>query len=318
MPEFQSYKNKRVDPITGESYASTDQQEKDILAQRAANAQMLKGPEFRSDEGIDYQIAGEFNPELYSTPEEAQYALAQDSAEGRAAQLAALQQIRDASDQSVGSTSALMRNQAELDARQLAQSREQAIKQDSMRRGQVGGAASMLARQQAAQAGANQNLQAGLIGAKQAALQQLAGAQAYGGAATQLRGQDQNLAFRNADTISKFNMANTDARNQARQANTQMLNAAQASNLGNRQDVMNKNTALQMAKLGRSDTNEMAKHGAYTQKYGAIDQILQDQQSQVTADDERRARAQQAAFDNIGKGIQLGGSVAGAVMKGGL
>lgn len=312
MPQFNSYDR------YAQGSRDIDSQEKDILAQAANNAQDIQGPNFGSDAGVQFSSAGNFNPDLFSTPEAAQYSLAQDSAEGRAAQLAALQQIRDASDQSVGSMSALRRNQAEMDARQLAQSREGAIRQDAMRRGQVGGAADMIARQQAAQAGANQNLSAGLQGAQAAALQQLAGAQAYGGQAGALRGQDQALAFNNADTINRFNLANTAARNAASQANTTMMNQANLGNLSNQQDILNKNTQLDMSKLARGDANEMSKFNAQMAKYGAINDVLGRQQVQATANDERRAKAAQAAYDNILKGVQAGAGAAGSFMKGGL
>ena len=212
--------------------------------------------DYKDYENIDYM--GDFNPEKYTSPEEAQYSLAQDSAEGRAAQLAALQDMRELTDQSAGSTSALGRQRAEMDARQLAQSREGAIRQDAMRRGQVGGAADMIARQQAAQAAANQNLSGGLQSAQMAALQQLAGTQAGSQMAGQLRGQDQAMAFNNADTINKFNMFNTGARNDVSQANTDMKNAAGMRNISTMQGLAGQNTAINNNTADRNNANRMA------------------------------------------------------------
>lgn len=237
------------------------------------------GYDRRDYQTVDY--TGDYNPEKYTSPEEAQYSLAQDSSEGRAAQLAALQDMRNLTDQSAGSTSALGRQRAEMDARQLAQSREGAIRQDAMRRGQVGGAADMIARQQAAQAAANQNLSGGLQSAQMAALQQLAGTQAGSQMAGQLRGQDQAMAFNNADTINKFNMFNTGARNDVSQANTDMKNAAGMRNLNTIQGLAGQNAGINNRSLDRNDTIKSAnladerekkrlKNGLVDKRYGHI------------------------------------------------
>lgn len=253
------------------------------------------GYDRRDYQTVDY--TGDYNPEKYTSPEEAQYSLAQDSAEGRAAQLAALQDMRELTDQSAGSTSALGRQRAEMDARQLAQSREGAIRQDAMRRGQVGGAADMIARQQAAQAAANQNLSGGLQSAQMAALQQLAGTQAGSQMAGQLRGQDQAMAFNNADTINKFNMFNTGARNDVSQANTDMKNAAGMRNLNTIQGLAGQNAGINNKSLDRNDANKAANLEAEREK-------LRLKSGQK---DKRLA--------NIAGGMQKGGAAADSFMS---
>lgn len=244
------------------------------INQTLENANMLQGPNFGSDQGVQNVYSGNFNPDMYADPEAAQYQLAQDSAEGRAAQLAALQEMARLTDQSADSTSRLGRQTAEMDARQLAQSREGNIRQDAMRRGQVGGAADMIGRQVAAQGAANQNLNAGLQNAQQAALMQLAGQQARAGMAGQLRGQDQAQAFGNAGIINDFNMANTNARNRVGQMNTQLSNAGQLRNLDAGQQYNNNATNLAMQKLQRGDRNANAQYGAQMDKYNAVDKGL--------------------------------------------
>lgn len=208
-------------------------------SQAVGTLQNLQGPEY-DPTGFQYQ--GDFNPEALADPEAAKAQMVQESPEGRAAQLAALQQLSQEQDQSIGSQSALGRYQAEQDASQFSNSREQAIKQDAMRRGRVGGAADMIARQQSAQAGANQNLNAGLQNAQMAALLQLAGTQAQGGLAGQLRGQDQATAFSNQDAINKFNLSNTAARNAVNQHNVGNRNEAAQLNRQGRQAISSANT----------------------------------------------------------------------------
>ncbi len=287
---------------------TADQKERQLLHNRELNAGAIQGPEFSSADDVNYGYAGDLNPEMYSTPESAEYSLAQDSAEGRAAQLAALQHMAELTDQSAGSTSALGRNTAEIDARQLANSREGAIRQDAMRRGQLGGTADMLSRQQAAQTASNQNLNAGMQNAQQAALMQLAGTQAGAGMAGQLRGQDQSMAFNNADTINKFNMANTAARNDVRNANTALSNSAAGRNLDTRQGIKDKNTALGMAKLDREDRNKQTSFGNQMTQYGAVDDILAAQGNQVNTAEERRRKDR----NEIGSVIKDGAKMAGA------
>jgi len=267
--------------------------------QQGRNAQNISTPTFDSDAAVQARYSGDFNPSLYDTPESAQYSLAQDSAEGRSAQLAALQQMAGLTDQSAGSSMALGRNQADMDARQVANSREGAIRQDAMRRGQLGGTADMLSRQSAAQAGANQNLNAGLQNAQQAALMQLAGTQAGASMAGQLRGQDQAMAFNNADTINRFNMANTNARNQANQANTQMRNAGNLRNLDAQQGWMDRSTGLGMAKLNRSDANKESGFGNQMSKYGAVNNVLEGKARATGEQEDRSLNASKAASQNF-------------------
>lgn len=224
---------------------------------REAGANWIRGvgtPQFDLNAQFEAPgYAGDFTPEDMALPSTLTGIQANESPEGRAAQLAALQQLAGLTDQSVGSTAALGRYQAENDARQLAQSREGAIRQDSMRRGQLGGAADMIARQQAGQAAANMNLNAGMQTAQQAALQRLMGTQAQGSLAGQLRGQDQSIAFKNADILNAANAANWNARNGVNAANTQAHNQAGMLNLGNRQQILNAGADARNQSLSRRD-----------------------------------------------------------------
>jgi hypothetical protein len=209
-------------------------------------------PEY-SEQGYEWQ--GDFNPALYGMPEDAVATMANESPEGRAAMLEALQKMGEQTDQAVGSQQDLDRVRAMNDAAQFAQGREGMIRQDAMRRGQVGGAADMIGRQVAAQAAANRNQEGGLQSAQMAALQRLAGTQAQGGLAGNLRAGDQALAFRNQDAINQFNLGNTAARNATRMANTQLGNEAKMFNLGGRQETADRN-------VGRGDDIAGSMYGA--------------------------------------------------------
>lgn len=269
------------------------------IDQMIANAGRLQGPQYGSSNGIQNTYSGDFDGENFQNPESAQYSLAQDSAEGRSAQLAALQQMAALTDQSATSASQLGRNTAQMDARQLAQSREGAIRQDAMRRGQVGGAADMIARQQAAQAASNQNLDAGMQNAQQSALLQLAGTQAGAGMASQMRGQDQSMSTNNANTINAFNMRNTDARNSTNNMNTQMRNAGQLRNLDARQGFNNNQVDLGMSKLNRNDKNMNSQYGAQMDKYGAVTTALDKRAGLYDKANQDASQAGKEGFDNF-------------------
>lgn len=206
-------------------------------------AQDLEGPEY-SDQGFSY--GGDYNPEAFGRPEEFTASLADDSGEGKEAQLMALRRMLQDSDQSVASQQSMDRYQAQQDASQFANAREGALRQRQRAQGSRSGAADMMASQGAAQAAANQNLNAGLQSAQMAALQRLAGDQSYGALGGQVRGQDQNLAFRNQDALNQFNMANVGARNATNMANVTNRNEAAQLNRTGRQNVSNAN-------VGRGD-----------------------------------------------------------------
>lgn len=249
----------------------------------------LQGPEY-SNKG--YQYVGDFSPESYRTPEQIQAKQAQDSTEGRAAQLSALQQMKDAADQSIGSQAALGRYQAAQDASQFANSREQAIRQDSLAHGRVGSAADMISRQQAAQAAANQNLNAGLQNSQMAALQRLQSINNQSGAAGQLRGQDQSLAFKNADILNAANTANVGARNNTMNMNTQQRNNAQNQNLQARQ-------AISGANVQRGDDIVDKKYAASSGKANAVANAL----GGFATGQQQQSAQQQSAGGQILSGI---------------
>lgn len=237
----------------------------------AANTMLgVRGPNFSTGQLVGPGYAGDFSAQSYALPEDAQATLAEESPEGRAAMLAALQQMGELQNQAIGSQSDLDRQRAMVDAGQFANAREGLIRQDAMRRGQIGGAADMIMRAQAAQMGANRNQDAGLQSAQQAALQRLAGNQAQGALAGDIRRGDQAMGFANADIINRFNMANTAARNATRAQNTDAANKYGLRNLDARQQYLNAMADTSNANLQRGDTQAMQKANFDLQKAGGV------------------------------------------------
>lgn len=242
--------------------------------QQARNAEGIELPTYEGYDDVHLGYAGDVNPEAYGTPEEAKANLAVESPEGRAAMLDALKELGTLTDQSVGSKQALRRNQAEMDARQLANSREQAIRQDAARRGRIGGAADMLSRQQAAQSASNANLNAGLQSAQAAALEELAGNQQKADIGGKIRAGDQTMALSNADILNKFGMYNTAAKNAAMQHNVDARNAAATGNRDAFQSYLGNAAQLGLTKKDRANANKAKGFGDQMTKYGAVNDVL--------------------------------------------
>lgn len=257
--------------------------------------------------------AGDFRPDLYGTPEAATATMADESPEGRAAMLEALQRMGEQTDQAVGSQQDLDRVRAMNDAAQFAQGRDGMIRQDAMRRGQVGGAADMIGRQVAAQAAANRNQEGGLQSAQMAALQRLAGTQAQGALGGNLRAGDQALAFRNQDAINQFNLGNVAARNATRMANTQLGNQAGMRNLDARQMSSNQRADATNRSLSRRDELMGTQFGQAMQRAGGIANAVTGQ----AVGAEGTSQNQQAAMRDFLRMMAAGFSGSGGGSSGG-
>lgn len=248
-------------------------------------------PEY-SGQGFEYQ--GDYAPESFARPESATASLANDSGEGKDAQLMALRRMLQDSDQSVASQQSLDRYQAGQDASQFANAREGAIRQRARSQGRLGGAADLIASQDAAQAGADRNLNAGMQAAQMAALQRLAGTQAYGNLGGQIRGGDQALAFRNQDAINQFNLANTGARNATNMANVTGRNQAAMLNREGRQNIGNANVA-------RGDEIVDKRYGAAANRAQGIANALGGFASGAQATGAQQQAAGSKALDYLSK-----------------
>jgi hypothetical protein len=275
------------------------EREESIRNQQARNAMKIELPEYASDRGVQTKYSGDHDPSMFGDPTMANATMIDDSAEGRAAQLAALADMQGMANQAADSTYALGRRNAEMDARQLAQSREGAIRQDAMRRGQLGGAQDMISRQQAAQAAANQNLSGGMQSANLQALQQLAGMQASGTLAGQLRGQDLQRNAGNAGIANQFEMYNVGNQNDTSRANTNLGNSAQLRNLDARQGFNDATTKLGMDKLGRKDRNVNSGFDAQMSQYGAVNNALEGQANQSKSTLQAGQQAGQIGYGNF-------------------
>ncbi len=187
-------------------------------------------PMFSNADYAQYSLAGEY------TPESAGYETISEDPRLRQVQMDALQTLVDRA-----SGAADARMQAEQygamdEANQLARGREQAIAQSMARKGQSGSGIGAVLAAQAAQQGANRARSGSQDAVLNAALEKLQAQNSLMAGAGNVRGQDFQRAAANSDIVNRFNMFNTNARNEAKRMN---LNAAQT--LGNANvDLRNK------------------------------------------------------------------------------
>lgn len=239
------------------------------------NLNKIADPRYSTSDYKQSEYSGDFAPEMYGTPEEAQYKTISEDPRVRGMQMAALQRLMSSADQAADGADALGRYNAINDAGALAAQRENAIRQQMAMRGQSGGASEFLLQQQAAQDAANRAQAASLNSAQQAALMRLQGGQAAMSGASNMRGMDADIAGRNADIINKFNMYNTNARNATMAGNTEMRNSANLRNLDARQNNTNMNTQIRNNSIDKTDRNETNRFNAQMDKVGAINNAME-------------------------------------------
>lgn len=252
-------------------------------AEMIKNAKGLQLPSYDKSGFVNQEYSGDFNPEMYSTPESAQYQTINEDPKVRAMQIQALQNMQGYADQSANSQQALDRQSALNNAQILAKQQMGAIQNQAARRGQLGSGLDYVLQNQSAQQGANSAQQGYLNSAAQAALQRLQGTQGVMQGSSQLRGQDFNTANTNAGIINAFNMANTNARNAVNQANTGFRNGSSLRNLDARQGNQNANVGIRNNGILRNDSNANSLFGASLQRLNALNGAIGGQAQQGDA-----------------------------------
>lgn len=99
---------------------------------------------------------------------------------------------------------------AQNEAAMMAQRDRAAIQENALQRGALGSGAALAMQQGAVQNAANQARQSQLNTASEMAKRKALMTQAYGGALGDVRGQDLQVAGKNADILNRYNELNTD------------------------------------------------------------------------------------------------------------
>lgn len=164
------------------------------------------------------------NAELYDNPLLAMAERIQIDPALRQNQMAALNDMRDMGQGYGAAEAEAGRRQAIFEANQMAKARADAAAQQADMRGVGNSGLSMALQAQSGQSAANRAMQGALMAAAQGQQQKMAANQAYQQGLGNLRGQDTDLAARNAAIGNQFNMYNTELQNKRNFANTDIRN----------------------------------------------------------------------------------------------
>lgn len=255
-----------------------DDESGSLYEQALKAAQNIPLPQLKEQHPELYAELAKYNPEMdqaINLGPSAMEGIALDP-QMRQAQMQALSKLQNvtANDgQDAQSMADNARLQNEVNAQ--LQGNTGAIQQNMATRGLSGGMSEMVAKQMAAQQGANRQAQMGMdinAQAQQRALSALAQQGQLGGQISQQDFSQQSAKAQAADAISQFNARNSQA---VQSGNVGARNAAQAANLQNSQNINNQNVDVRN-KASEWNTNGMAQanFGNQMQRVGMGNQAL--------------------------------------------
>jgi hypothetical protein len=183
-----------------------------------------------------------YDPEMLKyeeyNPVVADYRTIEDDPELKSMQLSQLEKMAYMADNGLSDADKASYQLSNMEANRNAKSNRDALLAQAEARGVANGGMSFALQEQANQDAANRAAMAGLQQAGDTARQKALYNQAYGQQLGQVRGQNTDLATKNAAIINAFNQANTQAQNQGRQYNIE-----------NRQNVINTNNNAKLKPL---------------------------------------------------------------------
>lgn len=221
-----------------------------------------------------YQVIGQFAPEIAPYVKEVAPQVVQDTAvgkEGMQSQLAALRQLQQVASGGMDPQFAQRLQEASDRSQQAAQSRQESIMQDYQRRGLLGSgtqlAAELSGAEGAMQRGAAQSQDA----ATQAYLNQLQALQSSAQLGGEIRGQELDVASRNAQIANAFNQRSSAAFQKYLSDAANDRNLAAVENLRRSQGVADKNVeAANRMKVDERDRLDRLQNIVRDQKIGNI------------------------------------------------
>lgn len=191
-----------------------------------------------------YKVVGKYAPETVPYIEEQNPELIRDSAigkEGLSAQQNALQKLREVSEGGIDPQFAQRMKEAADRSQMEAQSRQESILQDYGRKGLLGSGTGLAAQLSGAEGAMQRGSQQSSDAATQAYLNQLGALRQSGELGGQMRGQELDLAARNAQIANSFNERTTGAYQNYLQNIANQRNDAALKNLATQQGVENLN-----------------------------------------------------------------------------
>lgn len=271
-----------------------DDESQGLYEQALKAAQNIPLPQLKEQHPELYAELAKYNPEMdqaINLGPSAMEGIALDP-QMRQAQMQALSKLQNITAND-GQDAQSMADNARLqnDINSQLQGNTGAIQQNMATRGLSGGMSEMVAKQMAAQQGANRQAQMGMdinAQAQQRALSALAQQGQLGGQISQQDFGQQSAKAQAADAISQFNARNSQA---VQSGNVGARNAAQAANLQNSQNIHNQNVDKRNT-AAEWNTNGMAQanFGNQMQRVGmgnqAIGNMAQNSARQAQSQDQ--------------------------------
>lgn len=254
-----------IQAYQSEQARKADKAERKKLEQLIAKVQ---NPNFDTSDLTpeEFKVIGNYAPEAAAYVSEERPELIKASAagqKGQAAQLAALQDMRNIASQD---RDPAMMAQLDLNAQRSqaeAQSRQRSALDDAARRGQGGSAQTLLAQIAGGEQAMNRNAEMGRQAAIDAYKNRLAAIQNSAQLGGQIRGQDFNEQRSNADIINDYNRRGAAGQNDYLRYRSGLSNDAQLRNMQAQQDVSNQNVNArnQAARSNRDMQNKYSQVG---------------------------------------------------------
>jgi hypothetical protein len=250
-------------------------------------------PELQKYNPLEYKSVGQYNPEMESVVTLGPSAMQGVSTDPalQAAQMAALNKLMGISDAG-GRDAQFLSEQARLqnDVNANLRGNTGAIQQNLATRGFGGGMSEQVARQMAAQSGANRQAQMELDANAAAQQRALSALSSGAGLAGQMQGAQFSQGAQKAqaqDAISRFNAANTQ---DVYGANTDRTNSAKLGNLQSAQGLANMNT-------GERNSGQKYNTGLSQQQY---ENQFGQTQAQYGSEAAKQAREDAKRGQNLG------------------
>lgn len=195
-----------------------------------------------------YEVVGTYAPEIAPLVKEQAPQLIEDTAigvEGLEAQQGALRRLQQIADGGIDPQFAQRMHEAERSAQGAAQSRQESILQDYARRGLLGSGGQLASDLSAAEGAMERGAAMSQDAATQAYLNQLQALQGSAALGGQIRGQELDIADRNAAIANAYNQRTSAAYQKYYQDAANTRNEATLRNLREKQGVFDKNVALE-------------------------------------------------------------------------
>jgi hypothetical protein len=271
----------------------------------------------------DYKVLSQYVPEVAQQVKEVAPQVITETGDmksGRAAQMAALNRLRDVGAGGVDPEYADKMLQASRQASTDAQAKIDAVLQAQARRGLLGSGNQLAAQLQGATSSMDRQAMMGSSAAAESYRNQLQALRDSASLGGQVRSADEGLQAQNASIINAYNARDAQSGQQWQNQRAQSLNEAQRYNQALAQNTANQNTAQnnQYAQYNQQYGNQMAQqaYGNAAAQKAALNSIRQQNFANQNAINQGMAGAYQGNAQNIMQGAADTNAAIGGLASG--